>query len=57
MKTHLRELNIQNGKYELNSNLGYKKFNDHKFYGRNKSANFYMAKYLDKEIDYDIFGL
>jgi len=22
-----------------------------------KGADFYMAKYIDKEIDYDIFGL
>ena len=44
-------------KYWTNSNLGYKKFNDHKVYERDKGANFYMAKYIDKEIDYDIFGL
>jgi len=24
---------------------------------KDKEANFYMAKYIDKEIDYDIFGL
>ena len=44
-------------KYWSNSNLGYKKFNDHKVYEKDKGANFYMAKYIDKEIDYDIFGL
>jgi hypothetical protein len=44
-------------KYWSKSNLGYKKFNDHKVYERDKGANFYMAKYIDKEIDYDIFGL
>ena len=44
-------------KYWSNSNLVYKKFNDHKVYERDKGANFYMAKYIDKEIDYDIFGL
>jgi len=44
-------------KYWSNSNLGYKKFNDHKIYEKDKGANFYMAKYIDKEIDYDIFGL
>ncbi|KRO68073.1 MAG: hypothetical protein ABR81_02035 [Cryomorphaceae bacterium BACL11 MAG-121128-bin16] len=42
-------------KYWSNRNLGYKKFNDHKVYERDKGANFYMAKYIDKEIDYDIF--
>ena len=40
-------------KYWSNSNLGYKKFNDHKVYERDKGANFYMDKYIDKEIDYD----
>ena len=40
-------------KYWTNSNLGYKKFNDHKIYEKDKGANFYMAKYIDKEIDYD----
>ncbi|MDC0908686.1 hypothetical protein OAQ21_01055 [Flavobacteriales bacterium] len=40
-------------KYWSNSNLGYKKFNDHKVYERDKGANFYMAKYIDKEIDYN----
>jgi len=44
-------------KYWSKSNLGYKKFNDHKVYEKDKGANFYMAKYIDKEIDYDIFGL
>ena len=28
-----------------------------KVYEKDKGANFYMAKYIDKEIDYDIFGL
>ena len=40
-------------KYWTKSNLGYKKFNDHKVYEKDKGANFYMAKYIDKEIDYD----
>ena len=40
-------------KYWSNSNLGYKKFNDHKVYEKDKGANFYMAKYIDKEVDYD----
>ena len=40
-------------KYWSKSNLGYKKFNDHKVYEKDKGANFYMAKYIDKEIDYD----
>ena len=40
-------------KYWSNSNLGYKKFNDHKVYERDKGATFYMAKYIDKEVDYD----
>ena len=40
-------------KYWTKSNLGFKKFNDHKVYERDKGANFYMAKYIDKEIDYD----
>ena len=40
-------------KYWTKSNLGYKKFNDHKIYEKDKGANFYMAKYIDKEIDYD----
>ena len=40
-------------KYWSNSNLGYKKFNDHKIYEKDKGANFNMAKYIDKEIDYD----
>ena len=44
-------------KYWSKSNLGYKKFNDHKVYEKDKGANFYMAKYIDKEIDYDIFIL
>ena len=44
-------------KYWSKSNLGYKKFNDHKVYEREKGANFYIAKYIDKEVDYDIFGL
>jgi len=44
-------------KYWSKSNLGYKKFNDHKVYERDKGANFYIAKYIDKEVDYDIFGL
>ena len=44
-------------KYWTKSNLGFKKFNDHKVYEKDKGANFYMAKYIDKEIDYDIFGL
>ena len=35
------------------SNLGFKKFNDHKIYEKDKGANFYIAKYIDKEIDYD----
>ena len=33
--------------------IGFKKFNDHKVYEKDKGANFYMAKYIDKEIDYD----
>ena len=36
-------------KYWSNSNLGYKKFNDHKIYEKDKGANFYMAKYIDNE--------
>ena len=45
-------------KYWSNSNLGYKKFNDHKVYERDKGANFYMAKYIDKEIEYDyVWGI
>jgi len=44
-------------KYWSKSNLGYKKFNDHKVYEKDKGANFYIAKYIDKEVDYDIFGL
>ena len=40
-------------KYWSKSNLGYKKFNDHKVYEKDKGANFYMAKYIDKEVDYD----
>ena len=36
------------------SNLGFKKFiPDHKIYEKDKGANFYIAKYIDKEIDYD----
>ena len=42
-------------KYWSKSNLGYKKFNDHKVYEKDKGANFYMAKYIDKKIDYDVF--
>ena len=44
-------------KYWTKSNLGFKKFNDHKVYEKDKGANFYMARYIDKEIDYDTFGL
>lgn len=44
-------------KYWSKRNLGFKKFNDHKVYEADKGANFYMAKYIDKEVDYDIFGL
>ena len=40
-------------KYWTKSNLGFKKFNDHKVYEKDKGANFYMAKYIDKEVDYD----
>ena len=40
-------------KYWTKSNLGYKKFNDHKIYEKDKGANFYMAKYIHKEIDFD----
>ena len=40
-------------KYWPKSNLGYKKFNDHKVYERDKGTNFYMDKYIDKEVDYD----
>ena len=37
--------------YWSKSNIGYKKFNDHKVYERDKGDNFYIAKYIDKEID------
>ena len=40
-------------RYWSSHNLGRKKFNDHKVYEKDKGANFYLAKYLDKEIDYD----
>tara|TARA_R100001163_G_C5066506_1_gene204967 strand:- start:1811 stop:2206 length:396 start_codon:yes stop_codon:yes gene_type:complete len=40
-------------KYWTKSNLGFKKFNDHKVYEKDKGANFYMAKYIHKEIDFD----
>ena len=40
-------------RYWCSHNLGRKKFNDHKIYEKNKGANFYLAKYLDKEVDYD----
>ena len=40
-------------KYWSKSNLGYKKFNDHKVYEKDKGANFYMAKYIGQEVDYD----
>ena len=42
-------------KYWYQNSLGYR--NDHKIYERDKGANFYLAKYIDKEIDYDIFGI
>ena len=42
-------------KYWYQNSLGYR--NDHKIYDRDKGANFYLAKYIDKEIDYDIFGI
>tara|TARA_B100002019_G_C20952413_1_gene442217 strand:+ start:184 stop:366 length:183 start_codon:yes stop_codon:yes gene_type:complete len=60
MKIHLRKRKqSNNGKINLFVEFykGYKKFNDHKVYEKDKGANFYMAKYIDKEIDYDIFGL
>ena len=38
-------------KYWSSQNLGYR--NDHKAYERDKGANFYMAKYFNKEVDYD----
>ena len=44
-------------KYWSKSNLGYKKFNDHKVYERDKGADFYIAKYIDKEVDYYTFGI
>ena len=53
MNLYCRHL-IVNKKYWSKSNLGYKKFNDHKVYEKDKGANFYMAKYIDKEIDYYI---
>ena len=40
-------------RYWSSHNLGRKKFNDHKVYEKNKGANFYLAKHLDKEVDYD----
>tara|TARA_B100000427_G_C15044174_1_gene392533 strand:+ start:320 stop:442 length:123 start_codon:yes stop_codon:yes gene_type:complete len=33
--------------------LGSRKFNDHKVYEKDKGANFYLAKYFDKEIEYN----
>ena len=40
-------------RYWSSHNLGRKKFNDHKVYEKDKGANFYLAKYLDKEVEYD----
>ena len=40
-------------RYWSSKNLGSRKFNDHKVYEKDKGANFYLAKYFDKEIDYD----
>ena len=42
-------------KYWYQNSLGYR--NDHKIYDKDKGANFYLAKYIDKGIDYDIFGI
>ena len=40
-------------RYWSSHNLGSNKFNDHKVYEKDKGANFYLAKYIDKEVDYD----
>ena len=40
-------------RYWRSKNLGSRKFNDHKVYEKDKGAKFYLAKYLDKEIEYD----
>mgnify|MGYP001211475163 FL=1 len=40
-------------KYWYQNKLGYR--NDHKIFDRDKGANFYLAKYIDKEIDYEVF--
>ena len=40
-------------RYWSSHNLGRKKFNSHLVYEKDKGANFYLAKYLDKEVDYD----
>ena len=40
-------------RYWSSHKLGSKKFNSHLVYEKDKGANFYLAKYLDKEIEYD----
>ena len=40
-------------KYQPSYSLGYRNFNGHKVYEKEKGANFYIAKYIDKQVDYD----
>ena len=40
-------------KYQPSYSLGYRKLNGHKVYEKEKGANFYIAKYIDKQADYD----